>query len=245
MRSVENAFRANVDLVYELADFDRVVLAFSLSTLEELQERLKEKFENERLLVTKALAVLAQLKANDSLRPKYQHIFNQCVVLLVSYFSSAVADVFRASFRRGFEGKLGEKIAEEELKLSVAELRELDGAAPDKLADLFIQKKDISFQDMQSIVRTFERYVDVSLSKDETANDIIVGQASRHVIVHAGATVDHKMMLQVAKATPRTLKLDLKEGMPLQFSVNELRTLGNAMVRFVAGLEVKASRAAG
>ena len=83
---VAKAFKANVDLVYELAEFDRVVLDFSLSSLEGLQERLKEKFDNERLLVTNALAVLRQVRTNASLKPKYQHIFNQCVVLLVSYF---------------------------------------------------------------------------------------------------------------------------------------------------------------
>ena len=226
MQHVDNAFRANVELVYELANFDRLVLGFALSTLDTLQERLKERFENERLLVTNALAVLRQIEGNDSLRPKYQHIFNQCVVLLVSYFSAAVSDIFRESFCRGFDGNLHEKLAEEDLKLSVAELRDLDGAPSDKVADLFILKKDISFQDMQSISRTFARYFDVVVSKDETINDIIVGQASRHVIVHAGSVVDHKMILQVARASPRTLKHDLEEGTPLQFSVEEIRALG-------------------
>jgi hypothetical protein len=243
VEEVHTAFRSNVELVYELAEFDRVMLGVALVTLDELQERLKASFQNERLLVTNALAMLRQIKSNDSLRPKYQHIFNQCVVLLVSYFSAAVSDIFRKSFRRGFDGTLSAKLADEDLKLSITELRELDGASSDRIADLFVLKKDISFQDMQSISRTFEKYFDVSMPRDATVNDIIVGQASRHAIIHAGAKVDHKMMLQVAKASPRTLKVKLEEGILLQFSVEEIRTLGGAMSSFVADLETKAIQA--
>ena len=153
--------------------------------------------------------------------------------------------MFRGSFRRGFDGAIREKLADEELKLSVSDLRDLEGGIGDKLPDLFIQKRDISFQDMQSISRTFERYFDVSMTRDEVANDIIVGQASRHVIVHAGSKVDRKMMLQVSKANPRTLKRELREGMMIQYSVDEIHKLGEAMSRYLADLETKAISAVG
>ena len=56
--------------------------------------------------------------------------------------------------------------------------------------ELLIAKHDISFQDMQSIARTFKDYVGVSVLRGSTMNDVIVAQAYRNAIVHAGGQTD-------------------------------------------------------
>lgn len=93
-KQIIDNFKKNIASVESLANFDRVVLDFAISSIDSLQERLKEKFANERLLATATLKQLKNIRENDSMRPQYKEIFNQCVVLLVSYFGSAVSDIF-------------------------------------------------------------------------------------------------------------------------------------------------------
>ena len=59
----------------------------------------------------------------------------------------------------------------------------------------------------------------------ECANNIILGQASRHVIVRTGALVTDRMLKQISRAKPRTLKEDLVPGVPLIFSKKEVLQL--------------------
>ena len=41
--------------------------------------------------------MVRDIRSNDSLRTHYQTMYNQCVVLLVSYFASAVQQVFETA----------------------------------------------------------------------------------------------------------------------------------------------------
>ena len=67
-------------------------------------------------------------------------------------------------------------------------------------------------------------------------NDIIVGHAARHVVVHSGAVVDRKMINQVKGAVPRTLKEALSEGKVIRFSPEEIRSLATSMTNHLSTL---------
>ena len=115
------------------------------------------------------------------------------------------------------------------LEASVEEFVDGQDDTPTFLADLLASKKDISFQDMQSIGRAFTAHFDIEISRDATMNDIIVAQASRHAIVHAGGIVDRKMIGQLKNARPRQLKPNLKQDEKLEFTPAEIATAANAM----------------
>ena len=152
-------FQENIQSVYALAEFDRLVLGFAERVLEQVQERAtSEGVKNYRLTVDSGLTQLRQIRQNDSLRSNYQHIFNQCVVLLVSYFGSAIGDLFSACVAGQIKGSPTRLLLEEELKLTVEELLELSGDLHEQLAELLIRKNDISFQDMKSVARAFDTY---------------------------------------------------------------------------------------
>ena len=115
-------------------------------------------------------------------------------------------------------------------------LQEIVRAARDvteSVPDLFILKKDISFQDMQSISRAFEDYVDISLERDQDVNNIIVGQACRNVIVHKGAVIDERLIRQISGAKPRTLKQQLHLGKNVEFTPEEIQVLSASMFLYV------------
>jgi hypothetical protein len=127
----------------------------------------------------------------------------------------------------------------EELRLSVAALHSAIGDLKDSVPDLLIQSKDISFQDMQSISRTFRTYLQIDIQKDEIANDIILGQACRHVIVHTGGVVDEKLLRQVSGAKPRRVKENLRLGENVQFAPEEVERVAEAMRAYIGSLSSK------
>jgi len=73
----------------------------------------------------------------------------------------------------------------------------------------------------------------VRVNRGPDTNNVICGQAARHVIVHAGAVVDARMVRQVSGAKPRTLKPNIAEKQPLKFSPQEVRELGASMKVYV------------
>jgi hypothetical protein len=64
-------------------------------------------------------------------------------------------------------------------------------------------------------------------------NDIIIGQAARHLLAHTGGTIDEKFLKQVSGALPRNLKTDLTSVREMQFEPEEVKTLAAAMNRFL------------
>jgi hypothetical protein len=77
--------------------------------------------DNPRLNAERTLKVLRE---NDSLRPRYETIFNQAAVLLVSYFGSAVGDVFRFGIARELQAAKNVRLLREELRVLLEEILE-------------------------------------------------------------------------------------------------------------------------
>jgi len=233
---IYKVFLDNINSVNRLANFDRVVLDFSITSIENLQNKLKQKFENERLLATSTLKQLRLIREHDSLRNQYQEIFNQCVVLLVSYFGSTVSEIFKEYVTSNISELKKKKAFAEEFKFSPQEMSEYNYNFRDQIGEIIILKKNISFQDMKSINRNFRDFLGISFKRDSIVNDIIIAQASRHVIVHSGALVDTKMMTQILDANPRKLKPRIEVNSKIQFAVNELDALSKSMIKYVENL---------
>ncbi len=60
-------------------------------------------------------------------------------------------------------------------------------------------------------------------------NDIILGQACRHVIVHAGGLVTEQAVLQVSGAIPRRVKPKLVSDEAVQFVPEEVELIAESM----------------
>jgi hypothetical protein len=238
------SFRQNADAVERLLEFDHVVLDVAVTGLRELENQLESKNLHSALpLVRNRAALLENLKHADSLRPQYEAIFNQCVVLLVSYFSSAQHTLFRDAVVTALELSATVPAASEELKISWMAVIQAESDQAEMFAELLIAQHDISFQDMQSVSRAFAKHLQINVEKTLDVNDIILGHAARHVIAHTGGTIDHKMINQIKNATPRRLKEALAEGERIRFSPEEIRTLATSMRDHLAALTTTVERA--
>lgn len=229
-------FKSNLSEVDNLINFDRQLLQLVTLTVEGLHEQLKSKFGDERLNGARALTVIRGIRDNETLRTKYQAIYNQAIVLLVSHFASALGDLFREAVSARLASADAGKLLEEEFKLTVAELKErswdLSGAIP----DLLIAKHDLTFQDMGATVRAFSAYTSLVPERNVVMNNIITAQACRHAIVHAGGRVSDKSVRQVSKVLPRTFRPVLNVGEQLSFSLLEINSIKSDMLNFIETL---------
>jgi len=206
------AFRDNVAEVDRLVNFDREILQLVTLNIEELHNQLKQRFADERLNGGRALALVRTIRQNETVRSKYQAIYNQAIVLLVSHFASALGDLFREAVSARLIGSNLGKLGEEDFKLSLSEMKERDWNLQSAIPDLLIAKYDLTFQDMKTTVKAFTDYTHMTAVRDENMNNIITAQACRHVIVHAGGRITEKMIKQVSGAYPRSLKTKLELG---------------------------------
>lgn len=232
-------FQENVRHVQDLAGFDELVLVFAIRNLKDaLKVVSKHGLPAAIQKVEQALDQLEKIRINESLTLQYKHMLNQCVVLLVSYFEAAVREVFEkclVSFlKAGFPKKAD--TARSELKVSVEEIREISLGNTDRVADMLICAKGISFQDMKSIHRAFDTLGGLRLEKDVNVDTIIFGQACRHVIAHNGGIVNERLENQVSQAPLSSLSKPLVRDEQLWFEAAEIPILGNTMIAYIERL---------
>jgi hypothetical protein len=240
--TITEGFVGNVAGVAKLIHFDREILDIAVGQVEELHTRLLSAgFDNAALNAEKTLTLLSSVRRNDSLRNRYSVIFNQAVVLLVSYFGSAVEDLFKLGVTKRLDRDEDSNLLKEELRLTIREIRERGWNLRESAADLLVEKKDLSFQDMQAIRRAFHEYLGIEIERDKVVNNIILAQACRHVIVHSGGVVTSRLIRQIQGAVPRDLKLTLTEGEPVQFEPQEIEVVSGNMTMYVEGVARKLS----
>jgi len=229
IRAVEN-FETNLRSIEQLVRFDDLLIEMVLGPLERHRERLvKAEITNARLLPDGLLATLRNIKRSESLKTYYRALYNQWLVLLVSYFGSAVRDLFVDGAAAAIRERKRDPILKESIKAPIEELAEEHEDPAGFLADLLAGSEGLSFQDMQSIGRAFGRYFGADIPRDEVVNDIVLAQACRHAIVHAGGIVDRKMIRQLRDAQPRTLKSKLRLNEALSFEPAEIDRAADAM----------------
>lgn len=95
-KELQREFTAQVLNVYKISEFDHDFLALVIDQLTELEFdlRTKQRITNERLLPTRAIELLNTVLEKGPQRKKYQQVYNQSVVLLVSYFASVLSEIF-------------------------------------------------------------------------------------------------------------------------------------------------------
>jgi hypothetical protein len=231
---VREAFSHRVAGVVELLEFDDLVLEHLVGGLSGIVEELdRRNLHSAAQVVGNRLQQLKNIRSAQSLRHAYGTIYNQCVVLLVSYFDAAMGDLFRAAtahaLRTGQQVPAGERTIE----LSWRHLTRPQAPVETLIAERIVDQDDISFQDMQSIRRAFSKNLAVEIGRDQDANDVILGQAARHVMAHAGGKVDERFLKQVSGASPRRLKASLPSAGTIQFEPEEVRQLASSMIAFV------------
>ena len=110
LKEVQKNFAENAKKVEKLCYFDDFVQDFALGALRKAKGGLDfYKTNNHLYTVDAEIEQLERIREHRSVRRHYAIMLNQCVVLLVSYFSSSVDDVFQESLKHRIRaGSLGD-----------------------------------------------------------------------------------------------------------------------------------------
>jgi hypothetical protein len=241
--TIVNTFKDHIQSVEKLMTFDDDVLSIAISNIEELQNKLlKLGINNAHISAQTTLTQLKGFRANKSLQPRYETICNQALVLLTSYFSSTVSDLLKLGIEKILGKNTETPLQKEQIKISFSELIENNFDVKNIAIENFLRTKDISFQDTKTISKAFKDYLQIEIERDENVNEIILGMQCRHVIVHTGAKADTKFLNALKYATPRTLKRDLTIDQKIQFSITEVNTVANAMLKYIENISKEIDR---
>lgn len=216
-QKIEDRFEFHMLSVDELVAFDRIILDTCIGHIDSLNERLKGgpfKISNPTYLAEGTLKAIKNVRENDSLRANYLSMFNSCLVLQVSYFTSIIDDIFRHATSRLF----------------------ISNQRPDLNFEVLRKKNEINFQNMPSIIKTYKKFLDIEIKNDTICNTIILAQCSRHAMVHSLGIADEKFISQTNVAKPRDIKQDFVLDQKIQFSSSELGFIKYAMQSFIATL---------
>jgi hypothetical protein len=238
--SVLETFERNRQAVRELLHFDDIVLKLVIHNLNALNTRWKTYLSREtptakvnpKYTADDLLKLVTNIRDNDSLGGQYRAMHNQCLVLLVSFFSSSTRALFRSLVVQELKSP-SSQILRERLQFTVADLCSDEPPLSELVADALEESKNISFQDMKGIARAFQAVLGKEPERDSEVNDIIVAQACRHAIVHAESKVDERLLKQIANANPRRLKRDLVRGQEISFTEEEIDLVGARMQNYL------------
>lgn len=239
--NVRDKFYSDVQSVRELMNFDSVILDFCIDHIESLDKKIKNnneiKITNVVFYPENTLKQLKLIKKNNSFRNMYDSIFNQSLVLLVSYFTVAIKNLFASSLQYYAEhNKDHFKTIKTDLKFSIQELSNFNFNLSSDFGNLIISKNNITFQDMKSICREFKQYFGFNIEKNLDVDNIILSQASRHSIVHALSIADEKFINQIRSADKRSLKLNINQNDEIIFSASEIEVVIASMNKFLNNL---------
>jgi hypothetical protein len=243
-QSIVEAFEANLESVTRLSNFDGIVIEYVSASILERDRQLKEVLKSrgmgypERFSGARVVKQLEKLRENEALRSEYSLIFNQCIVLLVSYFASSLHDLFRYFFQARVESENAGKILTEGLKVSFGQLQELDWDVRSNAADLFLTSQDISFQDMKSVYRSFKQWLGFGRERDLVTDRIIVAQAARHCIVHAGGVANERTVGQTRSCKCDDVLPGLTKGVAVATSPSDISIISQAMKTYINELRL-------
>lgn len=228
----------------KLSRFDAVILDVALRRLRSVREALLGAGipdSHPRLSVAGTITALENISGNRSLERQYKQMYNQCAVLLVSYFESAMREFFRERLAERLRGTAVQDLLEREMKLRISDLLELGVQPEARVAELIARDEHLSFQDTRSIGRALGTYLGYSPPFDEITRTVAYGQACRHVIVHSGGETTERFLRQVRELTPRRFGSELSTGRAVQFTPEDIGMLGSTMDEYLTRAEVGTS----
>jgi hypothetical protein len=232
--SIFENFESNINSVKQLLTFDKVILGIAINKLQNVYEKQTEKgiADSHAYSVKNALDALQTIHSHNSTRHSYKTINQQCIVLFVSHFATAISDLFKTGINYSIACGLTTHFKNEEVKLSVNDLINCDFNLQDSFGSIIANKEDASFQDMKSIGRIFGKYFDTVMEKNECVNNIIVSQAARNSIVHASGKADDRFQKQIKDANPRSFLTTIDPENTFQVNAEDFAILEKSMISY-------------
>lgn len=199
-KEIDN-FSKNLGAIDEINKFGDTLTDLTITLLEDLRQQNEEYngFIPYKQKLDNVIEQIKGIKHTDPLKKKYEIIFNQSIVLIISSF-----EIFLGEFIINISNNFPEIINWKEKEKIPIDPKDYNYASLNygQIVLKYLKQK-YSLQDIQSIKRLLEEYFYVEKSMEESLDELIFYQAARNVIVHNLAKVDESFIRQIQKTKYR------------------------------------------
>lgn len=190
-------FEATSESVIQLRDFDSLVLSFASKSLGSVINQYKGYISLPAIQKIELVKdSLERMDQSGSLTSQYTSMYNQCIVLATSYFTSTLRELFACYLNFALFSDSFKTLGNQELKVTLSDVRGLIAHNDGSLGEFFLNRKDVSFQDLQSVYRLAKDFFGFEIPYNANVKKLVVILACRHNIVHANGKVDERMIRQ-------------------------------------------------
>lgn len=230
---ISKKYSENVVAIDQISNIGSDVSEILLGFLEALKKE-NEKISGFALYKEKIDRVIQQIqsiKSHPVLKTKYEVMYNQAIVLLVSNLEASLIDLVV---------KLVDEYHEiirwpKEDKKIVFEVGTLNYKFP-SLGELVVESlsNEFNFQDLQSTLRFFKDYLGIDLNLENILKDTLIKyQALRHVIIHSFSKIDESFLKQM-RNTALAKRYAINERVKLKES--DYIEAKDAFLKLISGL---------
>lgn len=180
----------NIGEIIEFPGFIKEMVLLNLKTFDLSQVKNTDKIKFNNLIQT------IENISDQSMKGTLKIIYNQACVLAVSALSAILekhfVNLIIAHWRKM-------DFSKEDVKITLAELADYKFNIKPFLGNILLKKlNSINFQDLQSTIRSFDKYCKKKIKLDKDVEEtVIFYQQCRHIIVHKNGYVDNEFIKKV------------------------------------------------
>lgn len=168
--------------------------------------------------------------SEQSLSSSFAIIYNQVCILAVSSLSAYLENYFKDCIQARWDKIDFSGI---DIKISLGEIGEYGFDISSNIGAIILKKDNtIKFQDLQSTLRSFEKYFGVNITMEENLKkEIIFYQQCRHAIVHQNGIADADFIKKTGTANKKnyiigdTIQLGSKDWIDIVTAFQKFYTL--------------------
>jgi serine/threonine protein kinase len=174
---------------------------------------------------------LKTIREHNSSSPYYEIVYNQSVVLLVSYFESTLEDLFINILSiKISDGTLN--YPTNKIKLNLKELCELI-TNHENIPKVWLSQNEINFQNINHAEATFKDYFGILSCGDKHIDNIKMGALCRHIIVHSGEIISQNNVEAAKKIIHRDIMGKFTAGDKIRFEPEEITKICESMETYI------------
>ncbi|MGY4893329.1 MAG: hypothetical protein ACO1N2_01380 [Candidatus Saccharimonadota bacterium] len=186
-----------IDNIRAIADVNEDLVKIAVSNLNSIRKDIVATGRNQGILqkVDRQLETYKEVAKIPELTTKFPIIREQIIVLLIGALEVFVSDIYKQIAENDPEFFFWND-EKEKISFEPSLLRE-GFSLGDALVG-HLKNKGYSFQDLQSLIKSFEVYCGIKIELETEAKDVLIyGAASRHIIVHNRSIIDSAFLKQI------------------------------------------------
>lgn len=200
-----------VDDIQAIGDVNEDLVKIAVTNLQAIKKDLEATGKNLGVLqkIDRQLNTYEDVAKIPELTSKFPIIREQMVVLMIGALEVFIADIYRYIANNDPEYFFWN---DEKEKISFDPAILIDGFTLGDVVLGHLKNKGYSFQDLQSLIKSFEVYCGIKIDLEAQSKDVLIfGAAARHIIVHSRSKIDSAFIKQIRNtqySTTNTYKKD-------------------------------------